>query len=193
MNTMNRQRGVVLIASLLLLLVMTIFALSMFRSLGTQQKIAGNVREKQRALQNAEGAQQYAENWLSNLITTTPAELPCAGLVMASDPSLVQVCNNPMTPAQVLIVPWANGFQYDTPTVGGFDIEPTTPNANSFYKYPQFVITHLGTPANGVGEIFQVDAMGYGGDASTVAVVESTYLVQPKIPCLSCSTNGGAG
>ena len=35
------QRGVVLVSSLLLLLVVTIMALSMFRSFGIQEKVAG--------------------------------------------------------------------------------------------------------------------------------------------------------
>jgi len=38
--------GVALISSLLLLLIITILALSMFRSFGTQERIAGNLREK---------------------------------------------------------------------------------------------------------------------------------------------------
>ena len=49
----GRQHGIVLIASLLLLLVITILALAMFRSMGLGEKIAGNVREKQRALHAA--------------------------------------------------------------------------------------------------------------------------------------------
>ena len=37
----------------------------MFRSMGLDEKIAGNMRDKQRALNAAETAEQYAENWLS--------------------------------------------------------------------------------------------------------------------------------
>jgi type IV pilus assembly protein PilX len=61
------QRGMVLISSLLLLIVVTIIALSMFRSFGMQEKIAGNMREKQRAFQGAVSAQEFAENWLINI------------------------------------------------------------------------------------------------------------------------------
>ncbi len=68
----SAQRGIVLVSSLLLLLVVTIMALSMFRSFGIQEKIAGNMREKQRALQAAVSAQQYAEWWLSNNSSTSP-------------------------------------------------------------------------------------------------------------------------
>ena len=67
----------VLISSLLLLIVVTIIALSMFRSFGIQEKIAGNTREKQRALPAAVSAQQFAEWWLSNNGATS-APVPCA-------------------------------------------------------------------------------------------------------------------
>src|SRR5712675_1995916 len=60
----SAQRGVALISSLLLLIIITILALSMFRSFGTQEKIAGNLREKDRALHAAASAQQYGEWWL---------------------------------------------------------------------------------------------------------------------------------
>ena len=48
-NAATTQRGMVLISSLLLLLVVTIFAMSMFRSFGVEEKIAGNTRDKERA------------------------------------------------------------------------------------------------------------------------------------------------
>ena len=47
--TSTRQRGMVLVTSLLLLVVVTLLAVSMFRSFGLDEKIAGNLREKQRA------------------------------------------------------------------------------------------------------------------------------------------------
>src|SRR5205807_8509264 len=42
-----RQRGMVLVTALLLLVVVTLLAVGMFRSFGLDEKIAGNVREKQ--------------------------------------------------------------------------------------------------------------------------------------------------
>ena len=61
-----RQSGMVLITALLLLIVVTILADGMFRSFGLDEKIAGNMREKHRALNAAETAEQYAEWWLAN-------------------------------------------------------------------------------------------------------------------------------
>ena len=62
----STQHGMALITGMLLLIVLTILAMSMFRGYGTQQKIAGNVREKNRAVSAAVSAQQYAEYWLSS-------------------------------------------------------------------------------------------------------------------------------
>ena len=61
----RREGGLVLISSLLLLVVVTILAVGLFQNFGIQEKIAGNLREKQRALAAAEAAQEYAEWWLA--------------------------------------------------------------------------------------------------------------------------------
>src|SRR5580692_10607768 len=90
------QRGVVLISSLLLLLVVTIIALSMFRSFGIQEKIAGNMREKQRALQAAVSVQQFAENWLSQNATAVP--VVCNSLLNGKI-GQGQICSNKLSAA----------------------------------------------------------------------------------------------
>jgi len=187
-----RQRGVILISTMLLLVVLTIFALSMFRSFGVQEKIAGNVREKQRALQAAESAQEYAESWLSNLTTMTPLKTACSGVVAATTPTSIQICSNVLSTVvsgSVATVPWAiggtqTGFTYNAN--GGLN-QTTTPGANTYYGLPQFYISDLGLfPDGSGGELYQIDAWGYGANTSTVAVIESTYVVKPTVACHSC-------
>ena len=108
-QSMPRQRGMVLVTSLLLLIVVTILAISMFRSFGLDEKIAGNVREKQRALSAAETAEQYAEYWLAS--GNGAAVVTCTGMVT----SLVgQVCSNTALPANFASLPW----QYSGANVG---------------------------------------------------------------------------
>ena len=187
------QRGMALISAMLLLIVVTILAVSMFRSYGMQEKIAGNTREKQRAMNAAVSAQQYAEWWLST--GTAPASAPCTGLVAAT---VGQVCNNTlesMTP--VSTVPWMNGAaqvgvtftQFASTAINSQVMNVTgttgTPSMGSYYAAPVFYIADLGPmqPASGLtGELYQIDAVGYGGTANSVAVVESTYLVSTKVP-----------
>ena len=83
----------VLVTSLLLLVVVTLLGLSMFRSYGIQQRIAGNVREKQRALQAAMSAQQYGEWWLSSGSNSAGAAVICNS-VLNANLNQGQICAN---------------------------------------------------------------------------------------------------
>jgi type IV pilus assembly protein PilX len=177
-SVLVEQRGIALISSLLILLVLTIVALAMFRSFGLQEKIAGNVREKQRALHAAEGAQSYAEWWLgTNSANTT---VVCSSLLSANL-GQGQICSNKLsdTVASVAGVPWlAAGALVGVTYNPGNALTITTAAAkDTFYSVPLFYISDVGISADGRGEIFQVDAAGYGSTANTVAVVESTLVV----------------
>ena len=186
LHCVRAQRGMVLISSLLLLVVVTIIALSLFRSFGIQEKIGGNMREKQRALQAAVSAQQFAENWLSTNATAIP--VPCSNLLNGNT-GQGQICSNKLSTAvlDVTSVPWkigANqvGVSYLPP---GMSVNTVTSVsaaslANpSYYGTPSFYISDMGPSAdpNIPGEIYQIDAYAFGGSSSTAAVVESTYAV----------------
>jgi type IV pilus assembly protein PilX len=189
------QRGVVLITSLLLLLVVTIMALSMFRSFGIQERIAGNMREKQRALQAAVSAQTFAEQWLiNNAATSAPAV--CAPPLLSANLLQGQICSNQLwlNVLSVTTLPWQIGG-------GNVGVTYTPPGMNvaaasaaltgyniSYANAPTFYISDAGPSAdpNVPGEVYQVDAVGYGGNSNTAAVVESTYAVYS-----SSSNRGG--
>ena len=107
----SSQRGMVLVSSLLLLVVVTILAIGMFHSFGLDEKIAGNTREKQRALQAAVSAEQYAEWWLS--IGNAVSNVTGSGMVTA--PTSVQVCMNTLPSvlggaANIAVLPWQRDF-----------------------------------------------------------------------------------
>jgi type IV pilus assembly protein PilX len=170
---LHGQRGMVLITSLLLLLILTMLAVSMFRSYGVEERIAGNTRDKQRARSAAISAQQFAENWLS---TTTASLTPtaCAGVVPST--GTIPVCSAPAPNFTTLSVPWTVGVTYTNAT------GDTATQAASYYASPMFYITDLGAAPGGIpgGEVYQIDAVGYGGTINTVAVVESTYVIAPS-------------
>jgi len=184
------QRGLVLVTSLLLLVVVTILAIGMFRSFGLDEKIAGNVREKQRALNAAETAEEYAETWLSSGNATSA--VACTGTVSAT---VGQVCistlqSQGLNPANL---PWqvsgANVGVYYQPTTPSTMTYSTTGGQNTYYTWPVYYIGFLNTATvNGVlTNIYQIDAVGYAGSANTAAVVEATYQVQ------TATKNLGAG
>jgi type IV pilus assembly protein PilX len=193
------QRGIVLISAMLLLIVVTIIALSMFRSFGVQEKIAGNTREKQRALQAAVSAEQFAEFWLSS---TGAAATPVAcDSVLNANIGQGQICSNklPLVVANndVTAVPWQIGLAFVgvdfTPPNMQISATTSVSTANvlnpTYVAPPRFYISDMGKPADATlkgGEIYQIDAVGYGGASTTAAVVESTYVVYTSSNCKSC-------
>jgi type IV pilus assembly protein PilX len=172
------QRGVALISSLLLLIIITILALSMFRSFGTQEKIAGNLREKDRALHAAVSAQQYGEWWLIQGNNAGIGAVACAAGTLSANLGQGQICNQ--TPLQagfaVTTVPWVTQVQYVPPTMGVPGVAGTNGDP-PYFAAPAYYISDRGVAGDGAGEAYQIDAYGYGSTAGTVAVVESTYEV----------------
>ena len=63
------------------------------------------------------------------------------------------------------------------PSLSPFTRSGGTSNNPLYFATPVFYIADVGVAADGQGEAYQVDAVGYGGSANAVAVVESTYEV----------------
>ena len=187
------QRGVALVTSLLLLLIITIIALSMFRSFAVQEHVAGNVREKERALHAAESAQQYGEWWLIQGNNVAVGAVPCAAGTLSANANQGQICTQTLQQQAIPIttVPWPIQVTYLPP---GMSVTPGVNGVNGDPPYaitPAFYITDLGKAGDGQGEAYLVDAYGSGSTAltsggnavasATVAIVESTYEVQQGV------------
>jgi len=188
-------RGMALVSAMLLLLIITILALSMFRSFGTLEKIAGNMREKDRALHTAVSVQQYAEWWLTQPGGSIAASAPitcAAGAPLNANAGQGQICTNAssfvnlgidptqLDPTQQF--PWPVTYvQYSPPGMGTPLQVGANPNDPPYAWTPGFYIVDLGVAADAVGEAYQVTAFSSGGTTGTVAVVESTYEVQQGV------------
>jgi type IV pilus assembly protein PilX len=175
----------VLITTLLLLVVVTLLALAMFRGVGLETRVAGNVMDKQRALQAATSTENYTEQWLVNNVGTSPLTA-CSGATFTSATAPV-ICSNTListtTAGSASVVPWnvgSNPLGYDyNPAISGTDLFPTTGGAGSYSQVPTSYIAELGTDATYANAVdYQVDAWSYGGSTGTVAVVESTYQIR---------------
>jgi len=184
------QRGVALISAMLLLIIITILALSMFRSFPTQEKIAGNVREKERAFHAANSALQFAEYWLINNVATGDVVCGTQAVLLNGNLGEGQICSNALYTiagpvglvTSASAVPWTfGGTQIGTQyTPNGMNVAgaaATTAHDSSYFLPPVFYIADLGGAGDAQGEVYQIDAYAYGGSASTVAVVESIYEV----------------
>jgi len=196
------QRGVALVSAMLLLIIITILALSMFRSFPTQEKIAGNVREKERAFHAANSALQYAEYWLMASNNIANGDIVCGSQAALLNGNINegQICSNALytlLPTGVVNdvasqLPWTvngtligtqylpNGMttQYTDPLASGTTGSAfVTANDTTYYTAPIYYIADLGGAGDGQGEAYQIDAYAYAGSTSTVAVVESVYEV----------------
>jgi type IV pilus assembly protein PilX len=184
-----RERGMALVSSLLLLLIITIIAMSMFRSFGSQEKIAGNLREKDRALLAAESAQQYAEWWLTQPAGSVAASAPvtCAvGAALNANAGQGQICTNASSLVNLGInttqqLPWPVSYVQYSPVGMATPLQAGNNNDPAYAWTPGFYIVDLGLAADAAGEAYQIDAFSSGATTGTVAVVESTYEVQQGI------------
>ena len=184
-----RERGIALVSSLLLLLIITIIAMSMFRSFGSQEKIAGNLREKDRALHAAEIAQQYAEWWLTQPAGSVAASAPvtCAvGAALNANAGQGQICTNASSLVNLGInttqqLPWPVSYVQYSPVGMATPLQAGNNNDPAYAWTPGFYIVDLGLAADAAGEAYQIDAFSSGATTGTVAVVESTYEVQQGV------------
>lgn len=174
----RRARGFTLIVGMLMLIVLTLFALGMFRSSGLQERIAAGTRDKQRALEAAQSALQYGEWWLKQ--GNGLNSVNCAGVNNGNVLSNMRVCSNTISSPTSL--PWGIASRYLPPamtaTGGGGLAGASSPKGDINYAgIPGLHISYLGLNPSGLAQLYQVTAYGYGGDATTAAVVQSTYQI----------------
>jgi type IV pilus assembly protein PilX len=158
----------------------------MYHSFRVQENMTANTKEKARAYQLAESTELFAEFQLTNNLsllaqnancptakplTALPATV-CSGVPVTIQPSAT---SGPMT--------LANGQVYSTmvPALtlqvnGGSSV-----GGGTYYADPQFYIQYLGLSASGQGQIYQITALAYGGNANAVAVVQSIFQLTSGI------------
>ncbi|MEE8428744.1 MAG: PilX N-terminal domain-containing pilus assembly protein [Gammaproteobacteria bacterium] len=169
-SSRSRQRGVVLVVSLMILLVMTVIGITATQSSSLEERMAGNARDHNLAFQAAESAIRDAENFLDGIVSTAPFN-GTGGLYGPTD----------VTPNPLLAATWAGDvLSYtDTPLediktqpryfirqVG--DIEGTAGALNLGPGYGQY---------RGSGDVttFKIFARGTGGNDTTQVMLVSHF------------------
>lgn len=185
------QQGIVLATALIILMVMTVLAVSMMRNFGSLERIADNTRDKQRAFNAAQNTLQYAEWWLTQ--GNGGAGSACTTLLDSTSTAaatMARVCSNALvsntatsTQAVVSVVPWKTsggtelGVNYTPPNM----TVSTAGSANQYAANPRWYVTSLGIDPTATLQLYQVSAMGQGGGADAVAVVQSVYALKSDI------------
>lgn len=174
----QNQRGFVLVAGLLFLVVITMLGVTMFRSTGLQERIAGNTRDKQRAFEAAQSALQLGEFWVDNNADT--GGIDCSALTTpldVTDPAdALRICAVPLTDAEAFDL--ANNKARINYKPSGMNVSSgggvVASGDINYQAPPSLYIAYMGYGSE--GQLYQVTAAGLGGNASTMSVVRSTYV-----------------
>lgn len=179
-NTMKRQqqKGFVLFVVMIFLIVMSLLGVSMYSGFIKDQKMAGNMREKQRAIEAAQANLDMVENWLQ---TTNLYEggwrlaVACNSSTQVASATPV-ICSNALDNPTTL--PWASAQTFTPPSTtmavaaGG--------GANTYTSNPQYYVQEMDHTDNTAW--YKVTATAQGGNATAATVIETIY----EVKCLSC-------
>ena len=176
--TVRRQKGITLIVGLILLLVMTMLGLTAVQVTTQQERMAGNLRDRNIAFQAAESALREGESALIRCVidfsgngaydVEANSEDDLVFIVAASTAELKEdssflfddfddACTEPKTHGAVFQAAAAPRFFLERqPPVGGVDLE-------------------IGEKTT---EVFKVTSRGVGGSEAAVVVLQSSFKMK---------------
>lgn len=149
-QTRSKQRGATLVISLFILLVLTLLGVSAMQGTFLEEKMTGNMRDQQIALQAAEAAIYVAENYIES-ITTTGRFDGTNGFLGVGDPE----------PDFFDTSTWTDNTKSSLITYSDLLGSPI-PGIDAANQ-PRVVIKHLGDVSGGAGDEGAKNIIGYGG------------------------------
>lgn len=177
-------RGFALYTALIFLLVLTLLGVAMYSSMGLQQRMAGDMQQKLRALTAADNATGVAEAYVQQ--NALPVLSVCSGQTTAP-----RIC-----PFGSLLNPVANA----TWSAGGVGVQltgtdfpagfvvPSGGVEGAYAAFPQYYIEQLPPLAGytlGTGQqygggspvvnFYRITGWGVGGNTNAVAIVQTIY------------------
>ncbi len=169
----KKQKGSVLVISLLILVVLTILGVSSMNSTSLQEKMSGNFRDREIAFQAAEMALAYAEDYAKNSINSSAAFTDSNGYyTFTNGPT----SNNAFTGTW-----WTGSNSQVLPTT----IDEVRTQPRFTIEYRNEVGVDEGTSINigaygestggGVITSFRVTARGTGQSDNTQVILQSNY------------------
>jgi type IV pilus assembly protein PilX len=174
-TAMRQQRGAILVTSLLLLVVLTVLGVAMMRMTALQERMAGNARDVNVALQAAEAALREGEATLApSVMVSRPVPQAAAGCVICQADFL------PVAMQDTAQFNWSTAQEYGT--AGTQDVAGVSED-------PRYVISSIGfvpdslnmgqnTSGNVVGggrHFYQITARSTGASGQANVVLQTTF------------------
>jgi len=164
----GRERGAVLIVSILMLIILSLLGLTAVRTTTLEEKMAGNLRDSDLAFQAAESALREAEVFVDSVVSTN-AFNDAGGLYSSATAD----------PDYFATATWsaANSVSYSTSIAG-------------VATQPRYIIKYLGVTSSGGGALniggygnqqagsvhsFRITVRGTGGRDTTQVVLQDYY------------------
>lgn len=177
-SAFSRQKGTVLIVSLIFLLILTLLGVSSIRNTTLEERMAGNFRSSTAAFQASESALRAGETWLDTNFNVRPVPQNNGG-------NGIWVFNAPDPVAGTSKAWWkeandawwtasARVYGHNLSFVSGKNLDPP------LYLVEEVGLVkdslNLGQPKDESGQYFyQVTARGTGVNTNTVVLLRSTY------------------
>lgn len=174
-----KQKGFVLYTALIMLVIMSLLAIYMYKGFIQDQKISGNLREKERAIDAATTALDNVEYWLAQPGNTYTGNfitgVSCSSANQSG--SAYVVCSNAL--ANPTTLPWSssNTFSHSYISVNA------SGGQNKYAAGTNVYIQYLGSVDSGPSSpadtaTYLVTATAQGGNATAATVIQSVYQVQ---------------
>lgn len=172
------QRGAVLIIGLIMLLLLTMIGLASIRGSDLQERMAGNMRERNVAFQSAEAGLRTGEDFLSFNAGAAPV---FTGATVGLWPDLNKAGAMRSRPAAWTSVDWeANGIQLPDDTIDFVKEQPRYTIerviATSVAASQGGAIDHESVEKTADAEYYRVTSQGSGGNTDTEVILQSTFM-----------------
>jgi type IV pilus assembly protein PilX len=169
----NKQQGLALVISLIMLLLMTLLAVNSMQTTVLEEKMAGNYKNRNMAFQSAEAGLRAGEDYLRDT-----AALP---VFDGAAPGLYQPTSSGSPRWSPSVVNWNDPLKVRA-YIGSLDVSGTTQLLD---ELPNFIIEEM-QPVLSEGaslevgtaienRYYRVTSQAVGGTASSVVMLQTTY------------------
>lgn len=191
----RQQRGAVLIVALMFLVLLTIIGVSGISSTTVEERMAGNVRDREAAFQAAESALRDAEIDLETSIGGTGNRDTTVWAVGVAAPTVAVSCGAAFTTGVCTngpaVVP-AGDYRTQIVTAAGWDWTSTTKTVAyatftgaktipNVFRQPRYVIEYLpekdDASTSPTTRYFRISARGWGANQNTAVTLQSVYQI----------------
>ena len=169
----SRQSGAALITSLLLLLVLTVLGVVMMQTSRMQERMAGNTRDLNLALQGAEAGLRYGE--------ATVAAAPIAPFGSGAPCTVCQLGALPVAMYDLSQFNWLTDPSAQTYGGGTVVANLAQSNGVGLQANPKYTVEYVSrvrddlSPGSNAVDYYQVTGYSTGASGNAHVVVQSTY------------------